>query len=293
MGNKYNYKTFEQWCIENNRQDLLDLWDYELNDVLPSDVPAGTKKRYYFICPKGIHQSESKRLLTITDKPSHHVLCLECSGGYSGNTIEDLTGREFGELVVLNYDEERSSSSSSTYWFCKCSCGRTVSADARKLKSGAKTKCGGKVRHIRPKYKMDGEEGFDPYDPTYLKELRKSPEYKKYRQDVLKKDGNECAICGAVDNLEVHHIYPFAAYPSYRFNIKCGITLCKLHHSTGEIGSFHSVYGRYNNTPEQLEEYINIKRKELGINDHFDVYEYMESYDDDNLETDDWIFNYL
>ena len=37
MGNRYTCKqTFEEWCLENNRKDVLDLCDYEKNDVLPS-----------------------------------------------------------------------------------------------------------------------------------------------------------------------------------------------------------------------------------------------------------------
>ena len=28
-------KSFYDWCIENNRQDVLDRWDYELNDCSP------------------------------------------------------------------------------------------------------------------------------------------------------------------------------------------------------------------------------------------------------------------
>ena len=30
-----NKKSFYDWCIENNRQDVLDRWDYELNDCSP------------------------------------------------------------------------------------------------------------------------------------------------------------------------------------------------------------------------------------------------------------------
>ena len=48
MGNKYYYKTFEEWCLENNRQDILDLWDYDKNNKSPSEVPAGTKIKYFF-----------------------------------------------------------------------------------------------------------------------------------------------------------------------------------------------------------------------------------------------------
>ena len=52
-------------------------------------------------------------------------------------------------------------------------------------------------------------------------------------------------------------------------------------------GSFHKEYGTYNNTPEQLEEYINRKRQELGITESFNIYDYMSSIEDDNLEIDD------
>ena len=28
-------KNFYDWCIENNRSDLLERWDYELNNKVP------------------------------------------------------------------------------------------------------------------------------------------------------------------------------------------------------------------------------------------------------------------
>ena len=33
--NKKNKKSFYDWCVENNREDILDRWDYELNDCSP------------------------------------------------------------------------------------------------------------------------------------------------------------------------------------------------------------------------------------------------------------------
>ena len=33
-----NGNSFYDWCIKNNRQDLLDRWDYELNGCSPKEV---------------------------------------------------------------------------------------------------------------------------------------------------------------------------------------------------------------------------------------------------------------
>ena len=33
-----NGKSLYDWCVENNRQDILDRWDYELNNCNPKDV---------------------------------------------------------------------------------------------------------------------------------------------------------------------------------------------------------------------------------------------------------------
>ena len=47
------------------------------------------------------------------------------------------------------------------------------------------------------------------------------------------------------------------------------------------------MYGMVGNTPEQFETYVNMKRAELGITEHFDVYKYMNPYDADDMEIDD------
>ncbi len=47
---------------------------------------------------------------------------------------------------------------------------------------------------------------------------------------VLKRDGFKCVWCGATDNLEVDHVYPFAYFPELRFDITNGRALCKFHH---------------------------------------------------------------
>ena len=42
-----NSKSFEKWCLDNNRQDILDRWDYELNYLKPYDVPSKSSKKYW------------------------------------------------------------------------------------------------------------------------------------------------------------------------------------------------------------------------------------------------------
>ncbi len=59
--------SFEQWCIDNNRQDILDLWDYELNNFKPSEVLYASDKNYWFKCPRKIHNSELKRISQLTN----------------------------------------------------------------------------------------------------------------------------------------------------------------------------------------------------------------------------------
>ena len=73
-----NGKSFEQWCIENNRQDLLDTWDYELNNCKPSEITYSTGTKHYFKCPRGIHKSELKYIHSVkSQKPNTH--CIKCN----------------------------------------------------------------------------------------------------------------------------------------------------------------------------------------------------------------------
>lgn len=288
MGNRYTCKqTFEEWCINNNRRDLLDLWDYDINSELPSEIPSGTKKRYYFKCPKDIHASETKRILDITDSPNHQIICKECVGISNGDKIIDLTGKQFGELQVIG--QERREGDRHIYWVCKCSCGNTISVQGFELKIGKKTACGGKWKHKLLDC-TNTEHIFDPYNSKCMMELRGCKDYYAYRQAVIQKDNGECIVCGSQNNIEVHHIYPFALYPHDRFNPDTGVCMCKEHHSIGSPISFHSIYGLHNNTPEQLEEYVNIMRERLGIDEPFDVYQYMENIESDNMDIDDAMF---
>lgn len=69
--------SFEEWCINNNRQDLLDRWDYSLNKYTPDQISFKSKYRIYFKCPLGKHDSRDLILqsITINNNPCN---CKEC-----------------------------------------------------------------------------------------------------------------------------------------------------------------------------------------------------------------------
>lgn len=57
------------------------------------------------------------------------------------------------------------------------------------------------------------------------------PLYKKWRQDVYRRDKYKCKLCGSKHKIQAHHIKLWAHYPELRFVLSNGITLCKKHHN--------------------------------------------------------------
>lgn len=126
--------------------------------------------------------------------------------------------------------------------------------------------------------------------------VRNSNEYSEWRLNVFKKNWFTCQCCGSNKNIQAHHIKPFSKYNELRLDVKNGICLCGSCHQTNSIGSFHNLYGTHNNTPEQLEEYINNKRKSLGIDIPFTIDSYLSGNilhpGDISFEIDPpWIFD--
>jgi len=63
--------------------------------------------------------------------------------------------------------------------------------------------------------------------------IRNSLEYKLWREAVLKRDNWTCVVCNVRGgDLEADHIKQFAYFPSLRFDISNGRTLCEECHKT-------------------------------------------------------------
>jgi len=72
-------QSFEAWCVENSRQDILDRWDYELNDVFPNCIGHACITEFYFKCDKGLHESELKCVHNITKGFKGSMDCIACN----------------------------------------------------------------------------------------------------------------------------------------------------------------------------------------------------------------------
>lgn len=96
-------KSFYDWCIENNREDVLDRWDYELNDKSPKEVGYASNKKYWFKCPKGIHESELYKINPLTNDniSLNDFKCSKC------NSIGNFLINKYGDNILYKIWSEK------------------------------------------------------------------------------------------------------------------------------------------------------------------------------------------
>ena len=74
---KLKTMSIKTWCEINDRKDILELWDYELNKYNPEVVSWASKYDIYLKCENGKHKSHSMKLYSIT-RGSNKITCKEC-----------------------------------------------------------------------------------------------------------------------------------------------------------------------------------------------------------------------
>lgn len=95
-----NSITFQQWCIENDRQDVLNRWDYDLNNYLPNEISYASCKKCWFKCSQGIHQSELKDIHHFTNGHKGSIVCNQCNS--IGQYLINIYGKDAIEKYWSN-----------------------------------------------------------------------------------------------------------------------------------------------------------------------------------------------
>lgn len=98
--------------------------------------------------------------------------------------------------------------------------------------------------HIRA-WCMSCYERLDAVTQLKNQTVRSNTEHNTWAENVKRKDGYKCVICGSEENLEAHHIIPFGYKPDIQgeFGERAGITLCREHHKM--VTDSYNVFRKY------------------------------------------------
>lgn len=114
--------SFEKWCIENSRQDVLERWDYELNKLRPNEITYSVSKKYWFKCSSEIHKSELKCISDFTSGQEGSIKCNQCNSFAQwgiDNLGEDFLDKYWSDKNILNPWEISYSSNKKIFIKCK------------------------------------------------------------------------------------------------------------------------------------------------------------------------------
>lgn len=129
--------------------------------------------------------------------------------------------------------------------YCSRSCARKGSPTRKRKRVETKCfQCGLKFeRHSAELKKRKGDKDFCSPKCWYEynqrenhilwqggQDERMNPEYYRWRKAVVERDKGFCRLCHSQEKIEVHHIKKFSLYPSERWIIANGISLCERCH---------------------------------------------------------------
>lgn len=124
---------FKTWCIENNKQYLLDEWNYSKNKRMPDDYPKGSEENVWWICKNG-HEWEAR----IGNRVMLGRNCPICSNQKVLKGVNDFATKYPKLLEEWDYDkniikpDEISQESSKYKIWWKCKSGHSWEATIRR-----------------------------------------------------------------------------------------------------------------------------------------------------------------
>ena len=133
------FNDLESWCVKNNRQDILDDWNYEKNKINPDEVFSHSNSQYYFKCKHG-HEWRT----SLCNKVRKNNRCPFCSNnsfkkGYNDfktfckeNNLEYLLDEWDYDKNTKNPEDIFINNRDKYYWKCsKCSNSWTATTSQR------------------------------------------------------------------------------------------------------------------------------------------------------------------
>ena len=161
-----------------------------------------------------------------------------------GRKREDLTGRRYGRLTVISYNEEVSKQKGRAYWNCKCDCGNEIVVRGSNLTSENTKSCGCYNREMKSDKMKETvkelwkDEEFRQMKSNKMKELWEDEEFRqqmvgennyswkggitpisiylrslpivvKWMKDAKENVNYTCELIGKQCYVETHHIKPF------------------------------------------------------------------------------------
>ena len=92
--------SFYKWCVENNKTNILNRWDFQLNKYKPSEVCYNSSKKYYFKCQNKIHKSELHWITSLISGNKSDIKCIKC------NSFAQWGINNLGDDFLIKYWDE-------------------------------------------------------------------------------------------------------------------------------------------------------------------------------------------
>lgn len=114
--------SFGQWCLDHNRRDILDRWDYDLNKKDPFEVSYSSGTKFWFKCPAKRHESEQQNIGSLVSGAINDFYCKKCNSFAQWGI--DTYGEDFLEKYwdydLNEYDPWKIAKAANKYIYVKC-----------------------------------------------------------------------------------------------------------------------------------------------------------------------------
>ena len=203
---------------------------YYNKEISVKGLKPNSDKKVWIMCPSC---REKRQVYWKVFIKSNNHLCHSCSNKAKQKDIK--IGQRFGNLVVID-------SRQVGYSICECDCGEITEIHNTNLRNKHTTSRGclksDNFKNAKVCYGSNHGNWKGGITPENVR-VRKSVEYKIWRESVFSRDNHTCQKCNQIGyNLNVHHINSFAINKDKRMDINNGITLCNECHR-----KLHNIYG--------------------------------------------------